>query len=91
MPKAKMRVSLKGSLENAARCIDALTAKLREEMAGDHFEMMTERLQPNYNAFCLREISAHASGVESGEHSLEDFADHYCLKKTDVPVPQELP
>ncbi len=81
MPKTEMQVNLSGSLKNASRCISDLVAELKEWMPPDEFEKRMCDLQPDYHAFCLGEIAGHADGVAKGEHSLDDFAAHYCLKR----------
>jgi len=79
----KIRVSLVGTLRNAARHIEQQAAAVRERDAfnpDDEGEMRDDPAgQADYEAFVLREIADHAEGVRKGEHSLEDFADHYCL------------
>lgn len=37
-------------------------------------------------AFALGEVAEHARGVRSGEHTLDEFADFYCLRP-DKPAP----
>jgi hypothetical protein len=38
-------------------------------------------------AYCLEELHKHIKGVVNGEHSLEEFAEFYCIKK-DAPAPE---
>jgi hypothetical protein len=34
-----------------------------------------------YYAFCLEELHDHIVGLVNGEHTLEEFAEHYCIKR----------
>ena len=33
----------------------------------------------NYYGFCLDEVLAHLRAVSAGEHTFEEFAEHYCI------------
>lgn len=35
----------------------------------------------DYYKFCLEEVLGHIRGVVSGEHTVQEFAEHYCLTK----------
>ncbi len=79
MATVKLRVSLSGSLGNAARCIETMAKELKARCTPEEYDDLDEQLQTEYHAFCLREIAEHASGTRKGVRSLEEFADHYCL------------
>lgn len=82
MSDTKMRVNLSGLCGNAADCIKEMLDALKAVMDEDDFDDLEESLQPSSMAFSLREVSKHAKGTANGEHSIDDFADHYCLKTT---------
>lgn len=60
-----MKISLKGLIESAA---DALEAKKKDPNARMY-------------AFCLKELLGHIQATVDGKHTLEEFADFYCVKK----------
>lgn len=35
-----------------------------------------------YNQFCLDEVYGHIQDVLDGRHTIEEFADHYCMTRT---------
>jgi hypothetical protein len=37
--------------------------------------------QRDYYGFCLEEVLGHIKDVAAGKHTIEEFAEHYCLKK----------
>lgn len=37
--------------------------------------------EKQYYAFCLEELHDHIVGLVSGEYTIEEFADHYCVKR----------
>lgn len=83
MAKVELRCSLAGSLRNAA---DALDELWRDSSTADDDEK-DDPERSHYYAFVLREIAGHAEGVASGEHTLEEFAEPYCLTPRKTPEP----
>jgi hypothetical protein len=39
--------------------------------------------QRDYYQFCLEEVYGHLEDVLNGKHTIEEFAEHYCIKKTE--------
>lgn len=76
-----MRVSLTGFLKNVADEMQEMANAIREK-AGWTEESGEDDPSPEADWMIgqLREIAKHAAGVASGEHSLEEFANHYDLK-----------
>lgn len=35
----------------------------------------------DYYEFCLQEVLGHIQDVVNGKHTIEEFAEHYCLEK----------
>ena len=38
-----------------------------------------------YNEFCLGEVYGHIQDVIDGKHTIEEFADHYCIARSGTP------
>lgn len=76
----KMRVNLAGALANASAIITTLVQGLKRRMDAEEFDNWMCELQPELMTFTLREAAQHVRETVSGKHSLEDFADTYCLK-----------
>lgn len=36
----------------------------------------------SYNQFCLDEVYGHLQDVLDGKHTIEEFADHYCMTRS---------
>ena len=90
-----MRVSLAGLMRNAADTIEQLAAMVREahgwkegddEREVDPVCCPCYPLQPDADAFSLRELMKHARETLAGEHSVEEFAEFYCLTEPKVPA-----
>lgn len=84
MKTLELRVSLAGTLENAARCLDAITAEALAARGIDPADEGAEGdprfdHQPDYYASALREIARHARGLRAGVHAAADFTRFYDL------------
>jgi len=44
--------------------------------------------EKKYYAFCLEELHDHIVGLVSGEHTIEEFAEHYCITPRAKEVPK---
>lgn len=75
-----MRVSLSGVCKNSAATILSLLDLVKERYSDSELESIECDLEPQSYAGLLREISKHATETSKGEHTLEEFATHYCLK-----------
>lgn len=83
----KIRVCLAGVLGNAARCIERLAAEVRERAAWHHdCDDDDPADNPESDTYMLREIAKHCDGLVKGVHTLDDFADFYCLVQKQEPV-----
>ena len=77
---AKLRCSLSGSLRNAARQMKELASTIRtKEHWVEALNIQDPAGDADYYAFVLEEIADHAAGTTKGQHSIADFAEHYCL------------
>jgi hypothetical protein len=94
MPRQlKLRVSLAGLTHHASGCIEALATKLREavgwKVGDDEREDDPERDpagEADYYAFGLAEVSRHARETADDEHTVDEFADFYCLARDMRPL-----
>lgn len=77
----RLRVSLYGSMLNAARCIVKMKERLKRVDPGNEDAEYDE--QADSEIFMLNEIAEHAKETRAGKHSIEAFADFYCLKEHD--------
>lgn len=39
----------------------------------------------NMYAFCLEELRDHIVGLVNGKHTIDEFAEHYCIKRESPP------
>lgn len=40
-----------------------------------------------YHRFCLDEVFGHIQDVVNGKHTIEEFAEHYCIGRSRLPSP----
>lgn len=78
----KLRVSLAGVLRSAAETIEKLAARIREEAEwkedGEEY-CPCWPLQPDSDSMMLRATIRHIEETIAGRHSVEQFAEFYCL------------
>ncbi len=68
-----MRVSLAGLSKNAADCMKQMAEKIHEFTGEDGIDDVGGW------EFALRELSKHAQETAKGKHTVEEFAEFYCL------------
>ena len=73
-----MRVDLAGLIKNAAACLDELDSELRDARPRDKEGI--DSIQAESYAFQLRELVKHVKELREGKHTLDEFAEFYCLK-----------
>lgn len=74
-----MRVSLSGVAKNAATVIEELLDALNERYSDEEVEHIESEIQANDSVFMLREVAEHAKETAEGQHTVDEFAKHYCL------------
>lgn len=42
----------------------------------------------SYNQFCLDEVYGHIVDVIEGRHTIDEFAEHYCIQRTKKAHPE---
>lgn len=50
--------------------LEGLFANIAAQLRGD---------QRDYYKFCLEEVLGHIKDVVDGKHTIQEFAEHYCL------------
>lgn len=73
-----MRVNLSGVALNAVAAIERLIEAVQQSNPG-HADSIIEDINPGDSIFMLKEVAKHASETAKGEHTVQEFAEHYCI------------
>lgn len=78
-----LRVSLPGMLSNAADVLNDLAHEIRRLKGYDPEDETADdpAADADVHVFLLREAARHARATAAGEHTVEEFAEFYCLKE----------
>jgi hypothetical protein len=76
-----MRVSLAGVASNAVDVIGRLIEAVQQSNP-DHADNIIGVLNPGDSIFMLKELAKHARETAKGEHTIQEFAEHYCITES---------